>query len=725
MSIPIRLRVWLLLVLSALFVAWGFPAVAGDLDEAIREGDVATVQSILAKNPAKLDVRNDEGLTPVNLAAREGKTEIVKELLHLGADMSIGDFENSTPIHNAAVGGYVDTVEVLLDAGAAVDERDDNEMTALLFAVSYNNTALVRYLIEKGADVNAKNNNGFTPILTAVIRANVPLIECLLENGADVNVRADGGFTPLHSAASYGNFAVVKTLVEHGADIQARDDRGSIPLHWALNPNTYEVAKLFLEKGASATLRDGGGRTPLHGVAQRGSVNVAELLLEHGAEIDAVDEQGITPIAIAASGKLEMVEFLLAKGAKLLPERSGAKPAGTPLHFAVLGGNLDTARFLLEKGVDVDALDPDGRSTLRIAIRHGTKEMVELLLASGAKIDEPDPSLGRTELHMAAASGQLDVAKLLLERGAARDVKDSLGKTPFEYACDHGYAKLASVLANEGKAGKVPNKAKKPEVAQYEPILAKCTKKGEACVFFLGHSGWAIKTPKHFLVFDYFLRPDREDPSDASLVNGRIVAEELQGENVYVFASHEHGDHFHEGIFEWRKTLPQIRYVLGMRPRSAPCEYTYLPPRSEQVIGDVRVTTIDSNDAGVGFLVEVDGLAILHMGDHANRSEEPGPERDEFRREIDFLAEKGIPIDLAFFPVSGCGFGLPESVAAGVAYAVEKLRPKIVCPMHAGDMTDRLRLFADRYGKALGGAKVVAAVDRGDRFHFAKEAKTN
>jgi ankyrin repeat protein/L-ascorbate metabolism protein UlaG (beta-lactamase superfamily) len=731
-AIEVRVRVLTFLIAAAAFamLAGGASAtIPGGIDDAIRSGDVPSVRSLVEKNPEILESKNEEGLTPLNLAAREGKTEVVKELLRLGADLTAGDFEESRPIHNAAVGGFVDTVDVLLAAGADVDARDRNEMTPLHFAASYRKTALAKHLLEKGADVNARNANGWAPLLYAVVTGNEALIDVLLEAGAEANARADGGFTPLHSAASHGNLDVVKKLLEGGADIHVRDDRGSTPLHWALNPNTYEVAKLLLERGADAALTDDGGRTPLHGVARRGSVNVAELLLEHGADIDAVDDEGLYPVAVASSGKKEMVEFLLERGAKLVPEGKDPKQAGGPLQFAVLGDRLDIAGLLLDRGVDVDARDPLGRTALGLALRHGSNGMVEFLLARGAAIDGKEPDLGRTPLHMAVAGGRLDLAKLLLDKGADPEAKDSLGKTPLECACEHGFGMIAEQVAKcrtaQEKTAKTPKKIKKPEVVRCAPILAGCAKKGDTCVFFLGHSGWAVKTPEHFLIFDYFVRPERPDPPGASLVNGRIVPEELKGQNVYVFASHEHGDHFHEAIFEWKKTLPEAKYILGHRPPSAPCEYTYLPPRTEKVIGDVRVTTIDSNDSGVGFLVELDGLVILHMGDHANRSDEPGPLRDEYRREIDFLASKGVEIDLAFFPVSGCGFGLPETVASGVRYAAEKLHPKRICPMHAGDMTNALRRFAELHGESLAGAEVIAAVDRGDRFHFRKGRGAN
>jgi L-ascorbate metabolism protein UlaG (beta-lactamase superfamily) len=241
---------------------------------------------------------------------------------------------------------------------------------------------------------------------------------------------------------------------------------------------------------------------------------------------------------------------------------------------------------------------------------------------------------------------------------------------------------------------------------------------GQAQIVHLGHSGWAIRTAKHFLIFDWFEQGDVDHPAEASLANGNIIAEELKGEQVVVFATHEHGDHYSPRIFDWAQTIPDIRYVLGLDPGVVPQKYLELPPRTVKKVGDLKVTTIESNDAGVGFLVEVDGLVIMHAGDHANRTTEPGEEYDAYTREIDFIAGKGVDIDLAFYPISGCGFGNPEAVAMGVGYAMKKLRPKVLIPMHAGDSYYLYPEFARRFPDPTGHTRITAVANRGDRFRY-------
>jgi L-ascorbate metabolism protein UlaG (beta-lactamase superfamily) len=252
----------------------------------------------------------------------------------------------------------------------------------------------------------------------------------------------------------------------------------------------------------------------------------------------------------------------------------------------------------------------------------------------------------------------------------------------------------------------------------------------EAFVWSLGHSGWAVKTKNHLLVFDAGAMG--RNPDQPSLRNGSIDPVELAGEDVAVFASHEHGDHYDPGIFAWKAQIPQIRYLLGFRPRPAPApapgqaqsqtppaiqptDYEYLPPGHSKSIDGIKVTTIESNDSGVGFLVEVDGVTIFHAGDHANRYRDmSGP----FKPQIDGLVAKGVRPDLAFLPVSGCNFGDQVAVKLGVEYQLAQLQPKVFFPMHGGKYGVRLRDFVTELGPAFPATAKLAAMSKGDSFHY-------
>jgi len=98
------------------------------------------------------------------------------------------------------------------------------------------------------------------------------------------------------------------------------------------------------------------------------------------------------------------------------------KAGNSPLMNAVLEGDLNIARLLLDRGADPDArqcLDwRDKTTVLMLAAGTGSSEMVGLLLDRGAS---PDFEAGdfETALEVAAHAGSVPTARLLIERGGS------------------------------------------------------------------------------------------------------------------------------------------------------------------------------------------------------------------------------------------------------------------------------------------------------------------
>jgi len=118
-----------------------------------------------------------EGQTPLYLACKRGKTEIVRLLLRHGADPNIATVgphpHTWYPIQAACRGLHYDAVKLLLEYNADVNVRDRTDHTALHCALSVPNVDadkirdLVQLLLDAGADVNAASEEGVTPFYIA------------------------------------------------------------------------------------------------------------------------------------------------------------------------------------------------------------------------------------------------------------------------------------------------------------------------------------------------------------------------------------------------------------------------------------------------------------------------------------------------------------------------------------------------------------------------------
>ncbi|MFH2001228.1 MAG: ankyrin repeat domain-containing protein [Planctomycetota bacterium] len=690
---------------------------ASEIINAIEKSDLKKVQMLLKQDAGLLNKKSENGMTPLCFASYVGKGDIVSFLIETGADLSIGDNENSQPIHNAAVGGHLDVVKQLLKAGACPEAQDDNGVIALHFALNYKHPEVAEYLIDKTKNLEIRNSNGWTALLYAVIAVDVNAVKKLLAKGAEVNAAANNGIIPLHSAASFGNLEIVKLLLDHGANIHQKNDHGETPLFWALNPNCLEVARLLIQEGADVKQKSIHGQLALHNVCHRGTTILAQLHLEHGADVNALDSNGWSPLTNAAfsAGSTDIIKFLLSKGAQInVTAPEGVENFLTPLHGAIRGNNLDAFKLLVENGADIDEPDSKGNTPLIMAIARSNEGIVEYLLSQGCALDKTEGFLGRTALHASAIKGLTLVTEMLIQKGADIDKKDKNNKTAMDYAVYYGFKELAQLLAENGA-----DKRALKGLKEIEMLVSKPLKENEAILWYLEHSAWAIRTANHLLVFDYAPREGTPIPQEASLASGYICPEELKKQNVCVFASHGHGDHYSNTIFDWKKEVPNIRHVLGFQPQGiANNMYTFIGPRSEKTVDGMKITTIKANDQGVGFLVEVDGLNIFHSGDHANRNADLS---GDFTPEIDFIADLGRDVDLAFFPISGCGFGDPDNVRTGVHYAMEKIKPHMLFPTHAGNSTFKYQEFADITADKKLPSQIGCAVNKGDRFFYSKE----
>jgi L-ascorbate metabolism protein UlaG (beta-lactamase superfamily) len=247
-----------------------------------------------------------------------------------------------------------------------------------------------------------------------------------------------------------------------------------------------------------------------------------------------------------------------------------------------------------------------------------------------------------------------------------------------------------------------------------ETLLAQELADGEALIWYLGHCGWAVKTRTRLLIFDYW---EQHAPRGVrSLANGRINTDEIRSLDVFVLVSHDHGDHYDPVILEWADELPKVTYVFGWDADLNP-DFIYLTNERETWAFDgLEINTVNhrfDDIPEVAYLLKVDGLTIYHSGDHASTSETPNR---TFTGNIDYFAEKQESVDIAF--VSAFGRRGGAVVNNGDLYTIEKLRPRVVFPMHHGGGEDLNQRFADEVGPNFVTIPIVAPRRLGDRYLF-------
>lgn len=124
-------------------------------------------------------------LNEVHNAIRDGNLQKIKSLLKDNPGLAIKqDAFGYTPLHYAAAFGEKDMAELLLTNRADVNAQALNGATPLHWAVEEGHKNLVELLLTYHADVNAKNSNGSTPLHMAEQMGRNDLLELLKDYSA-------------------------------------------------------------------------------------------------------------------------------------------------------------------------------------------------------------------------------------------------------------------------------------------------------------------------------------------------------------------------------------------------------------------------------------------------------------------------------------------------------------------------------------------------------------
>jgi ankyrin repeat protein len=133
------------------------------LHDASTRGETETVKRLIDKGGFPPDLKDRDGVTPLQNACRFGHFDIAEYLVEKGADVNHGYGLRWTALRFASLEGHAAIVELLLSHGASIDCSLGDGATPLHMACAYDHVDVVRMLLEAGADPRATNNLGEMP----------------------------------------------------------------------------------------------------------------------------------------------------------------------------------------------------------------------------------------------------------------------------------------------------------------------------------------------------------------------------------------------------------------------------------------------------------------------------------------------------------------------------------------------------------------------------------
>lgn len=202
----------------------------------------------------------------------------------------------------------------------------------------------------------------------------------LVEAGYDVRQPDKENVTLLHWAAINNRSELVKYYISKGAIVdQLGGDLNSTPLHWAIRQGHLTTVIQLMRYGADPSVADGEGYRALHLAILFQHMAIAAYLMAKGQEVDGPDCNGQTPLMLAAQKIIgpEPTNFLIKNNASVSAVDKVNR--NTPLHCAVLAGNVDAAHILLEAGASVEAENINGHTPTDLAHQVHSPLLIHML----------------------------------------------------------------------------------------------------------------------------------------------------------------------------------------------------------------------------------------------------------------------------------------------------------------------------------------------------------
>jgi ankyrin repeat protein len=376
-------------------------------------------------------------------AAAAGDLYGALPLIGGGEGLAATDEQGRTPLLAATASGNAHLVTSLLEAGADISVRDLAGNSALHLAAAANDVYMIQHLHARGLDPTLVNHAKYQPIHVAAEHDAPEAALKIIQLGAIPSERADVDqrTTPLDLAYKHHSERFIEVMAENGYRVDfntaiAYGDTKAIKEH--LNENIDQL---------SATSRI--GNTPILGACSAGNIEVIDLLVDWGANIHDYNARGQCCLSIAMiNGNFDLVRYLLEKGVDINMAPESAQ-FDTVLHQQVRFGDAEKVAFILSLNPNAGATNLYGQTPMHVAVIENKPEIVRLMSDAGVFID-PKERDARTPLHFAATQDNATMAALLLELGANIESSDRQRQTPLHAAVVAGSMNAMNLLLEKG-----------------------------------------------------------------------------------------------------------------------------------------------------------------------------------------------------------------------------------------------------------------------------------
>lgn len=282
-------------------------------------------------------------------------------------------------------------------------------------------------------------------------------------------------------------------LSQSGADVNRLTHEGRTYLHWAAFKGNVEIMEELINKGAKATVQDVNETTPLCFAAMGGQLTIqgVELCVKGGANLkNDVNRDGANVLLLAVTNDkdLTLTNYFVSKG---LDIKSVDKNGNTIFSYAARGGNVNTLKALIQKGVAVSdnaiimaaqgrrgpantievfeyleslnikptVTSKSGENVLHFIVRKpNQKDIIEHFLSKGVDVNQADSEGNTVFMNASASNKDLTILELLSAKVKNINQSNQKSETPLALALKGNSPEVVKFLLDKGADVKMTNK---------------------------------------------------------------------------------------------------------------------------------------------------------------------------------------------------------------------------------------------------------------------------
>lgn len=304
------------------------PGTLPPLARAIINDNQALVERLLERSSDSVNTPLDDGTTPLILAVKHGKSDIIKSLLQYDAQVNQVAYRGVSALQVAAQRGDLQAMQILLNAGAIPVQADKQGRDAMMSAIELEQTAaasvLLRHMLGDSNDTStmkARLRDLYAPVDRYILLATQhhanDVLEALLPFATATAAEDEQGRNALWFAASEGNSKLIPKLIKAGVPADQTDQQGRTPFIMAVSKSCLECARQLLSVSAINHQSDT-GNTALMTAAQNSDTLIVSWLIQNKADIEVRNQRGDTALMLAVNaGDIDTVRRLIKANASV------------------------------------------------------------------------------------------------------------------------------------------------------------------------------------------------------------------------------------------------------------------------------------------------------------------------------------------------------------------------------------------------------------------------